>query len=422
MKITPRTFGKAAAAAGSAALVLGVYGGTSFASAQKPSDGLLPCATVGGALPPVGAVCDTVNNVLDGLPVPLPALPTADLPALPLPSLPSLPIPNLPIPDLGLPLPTGGSSASAAPTDGVLSNLPVSLPSLDNLPVSVPGLSNLPSLPVVGDVLDSITGAGGTGGLPSLPGIGGLDSIVPSLTDLPGLPSLPVVGGGTGGVPGVGSLPIPNLPSTAVVPTVVAKVFDTVQPIVDGLQSALPTGALPTGALPLGDLGSQLTTAAAPIVAPVLGALAQVNSTVDSILPQAAPALDPLVGTVVALPGQVAALLQGVLSTTPATPSTPVVGNPVGNQVASPKLAVTAEVSPPNVALNHAAPNSGASNNAAAPAAVAAPTASGSVDGGGSSLPVTGIGLAGVGLAGAIALSWGVMARTIAARRRLAGE
>jgi len=41
---------------------------------------------------------------------------------------------------------------------------------------------------------------------------------------------------------------------------------------------------------------------------------------------------------------------------------------------------------------------------------------------GGESLPITGIGIAGVGLAAAIALSWGALARSIAARRRLAGS
>ena len=168
MRIAPRSLGKAAVAAGSAVLLLGIYGDTTSAASAKPAD-LLPCDSLGDVLPPVGQICSTVDSALPSLPVPTP-----EVPSLPLPELPSLPLPELPVPGVGdLPLPAAAESAAPAAADS----------------------------PAV-----------------------------------PGLPTLPV--------------PVPELPSLGVIETVVPTVIGAIEPVVNGVQSALPAGALPELPIP----------------------------------------------------------------------------------------------------------------------------------------------------------------------------
>jgi hypothetical protein len=289
------------------------------------------------------------------------------------------------------------------------------------------------TLPDVGEITGTITSVLSTGGLPSIvPDLGTITSVLP--TGGSGLPDLGTIINGVlpdAGLPlpaggaSTGSLPIPNLPSAAPVQTIVPTVINAVTPILSTVQSALPTGALPTGDLPLGSVVDQGRGLAAPALAPIIGVIDQLGQTVDSLVPQAAPVVDPLLGTVTALPDQVAGLLSTVL-TNPQAPA-PVV------QVPTPSVGVSAEVTTPQAgvglqvesnqpraaqAAQNVTPAGAAAPAGAADAAPAAAKNGRAASAGGDSLPITGIGIAGVGLAGAIALSWGVLARTLAARRR----
>src|SRR4051794_29778926 len=78
MRIAPRSLGKAAVAAGSAVLLLGVYGDPTSAAANIPTD-LLPCDTLGNVLPPVGQICSTVDDAVSALPIPV-AVPDLPIP------------------------------------------------------------------------------------------------------------------------------------------------------------------------------------------------------------------------------------------------------------------------------------------------------------------------------------------------------
>lgn len=178
MRNAPRTIGKAAVAAGSAALLFGSFGATSFgAGPNRPADSPV-CGALGGVAAPVGQICTTAVDAL-----PLPAVPV-DLPTGGTGSaLPALP-------DLGSIPPTGGAAG---------------LPDLG-------GLLPTSGLPDPGGLLP-------TAGLPGLP-TGGDSAPLPGLPATPGLPGVDPAPGGVATVVGVvdplvGSLPTGSLPPDA---------------------------------------------------------------------------------------------------------------------------------------------------------------------------------------------------------------
>ncbi|MCU1392264.1 MAG: hypothetical protein JWM34_692 [Ilumatobacteraceae bacterium] len=382
MRYTPRqssksaAAGKAAIAAASAALMFAAFGGTSFAAApSRPADSPV-CGVVGGVVATVGQVC---TSVVDALPVP----------------------------DLGSGA-SGGSTNSALPALPGLPDLGSVLPALPSGDASG-GSSALPGLPDLGSVLPALTGVLPTGALPTgaLPTGAAPSTAAPAAT--PTVPGLPT-----------GALPTGALPSLAAVPAAVATLFNTVDPIIGTLHDSLPDQV--TSALPV----DTLTGALSPVVTPVLGAVNSVGKVVTTALPITGPIVNPVLDTLNALPGQLNTALgtlangQQPATTTPAVvpvsvPALPLVatGDP-----SSAAVAPEPEVNPDRSPAAQDVAQEPAVQPAATPTAAVAPK-SGS---GGDSLPVTGIGFAGVGLAGAIALSWGSFARSLAARRKVLPE
>ncbi|MCU1366930.1 MAG: hypothetical protein JWN39_2569 [Ilumatobacteraceae bacterium] len=230
---------------------------------------------------------------------------------------------------------------------------------------------------------------------------------VPVLPDpgstVPALPSVPsTVDPSAAGLADVAPTPADDVPSLAVVPGAVATVVSTADPTVDAVHDSLPAADI--GALPVATLPSALS----PALGAVVGAGNSVAHTVTAALPIAKPVVGPLIATVAAVPAQVADVVGAAANGNPAATPT---AAPTAAPAAASGLVATAE---PGVPFNPA-PNWAISGFASEHAAVT-PKQERASNG---SLPVTGFDFASVGLVGAIAIGWGSIARSLAARKRL---
>ena len=309
----------------------------------------------------------------------------------------------------------GGALASAG--EICASVIDASLP--PDSPAAAPATgSALPVLPDLGSPAAAGAEPGLGGLLPTGGGQSGLGGLVPVA------PTPPATGGAA-----ASAAPVTQpAPGHDAVPASVATVVGIVDPIIGTLHDSLPGDAAPLDAPSV----ATVTSAAIPVLTPVLGAANSVGGFAGNALPVVKPIIGPVLATVTALPGQVTGLLNTLVTgtrtapvsaTAPAAPSSLAPSAPVA--AFAPTVVAASAVAPrietvPGVVdrpVAEVGPKS-----AVEPARAATPRAVASPSSGGESLPITGIGATGIGLAAAAALGWGAFARSLAARRSSAPE